>query len=118
MRHQVVWFVIGVAVAAAPVQATQWVYQDKTIDSGFSRCLEKDAASEAVRKRVEFDAKSSCRELGYGWHLDLVKKEGDLSCTDCAEGSAKCQQVNVALQCRRLKPGSVGMGMIPWAGDE
>lgn len=99
-------------------QATEWEQQVLKTDAKAARCLEQTAAEQEARDRIKGDAGNLCREKGYGWHLEAVKNDGTLACSPCADGKARCQATNVELLCRRLKPGSTGMGMIPFLGGK
>lgn len=102
--------------AAGTAQATEWETQVMKNEAKASRCLEQPAAEQEARDRVKGDAANLCREKGYGWHLQEVKSEGTVACNPCSDGKTRCQANAVELLCRRLKPGSTGMGMIPFMG--
>lgn len=93
----------------------EYIQQTKTVDLK-PTVWTKDRifAEERANKRVEFNAKNECRTLGYGWMIDEVKDSGTLSCEDRADGRSRCQMTKATIECRRLKPGTVGMGMIPF----
>jgi hypothetical protein len=97
----------------------KYVYLEKTVDLEPTVCLKtEDVAIKRANSLINYNAKTQCRLHGYGWTLDSKLKDQLLSCNSnmCANDMVSCQANNVELKCRRLRPGSVGMGMIPWQG--
>ncbi|BBL72859.1 hypothetical protein [Methylogaea oryzae] len=110
-------FVLAMLLAAAGVaHATEYETQAIKVDAKASRCLEQSAGEKEARDRVAADAANICREKGYGWHVQEVKSAGNVACSPCESDKTRCQATNVELICRRLKPGSTGMGMLPFLG--
>lgn len=93
----------------------EYVSQKQKVDLDYSVWSEsKDTAKKRVTKLKDYDSKNRCRRiLGYGWTLKSAD-DGRLSCEERDDGRARCQLANVDLECHRLKPGTVGMGMIPF----
>ena len=95
----------------------KYIYLKKTVDLEPTVCMKKkDEAIKRANSLISYDAKTQCRTHGYGWTLDSEPKYQTLSCNSCSDDKVRCQAKDVELKCRRLKPGSVGMGMIPWQG--
>ncbi len=97
----------------------KYVYLEKTVDLESTVCLKtKDIANKRAKSLINYNAKTQCRLHGYGWTLDSKLNDQLLSCNSnmCSNNKVSCQAKNVELKCRRLRPGSVGMGMIPWQG--
>ncbi|CAL1239099.1 hypothetical protein [Candidatus Methylocalor cossyra] len=105
------------AVMLSPASATDWVSESLTASAKRSRCLDPEAASREARERVPIDSSNACRSKGYGWHLERVVAEGTLACDSCSEGKTQCQVRDMNLECRRLKPGSVGIMGVPFFGS-
>lgn len=105
---------------AGPLRAAEWEIVDLRASTRASRCLPSaELAATDARERIQRDAVSACRAKGYGWSLEKIREEGKLACNECGGGATQCRVVDLGLQCERLKPGSVGMGMIPfWGGKE
>ncbi|MEE9412082.1 MAG: hypothetical protein V3V22_03415 [Methylococcales bacterium] len=98
-------------------QPPKYVYLEKTVDLEPTVCLKsEDTAIKRATRLITYNAKTQCRIHGYGWTLDSKLKDQLLSCNACSDDLVSCQAKNVELKCRRLRPGSVGMGMIPWQG--
>jgi hypothetical protein len=95
--------------------ATEYVYRDlmaNTIPS--ASCVAESDAKENASKPYTVDrfSKRFCQLQGYGWHIETVKDNGKLVCTDCKAGESnkkQCHLEDVIVTCKRIKPGSVGM---------
>ena len=95
--------------------ATEYVYRDlmaNTIPA--ASCATENEAKENASKPYTVDrfSKRFCQFQGYGWHVEAVKDNGKLVCTDCKTGASdkkQCHLEDVIVTCKRIKPGSVGM---------
>ena len=111
-----------VLFSGAASAETEWIYKEVTGDAkNYPRCLEKPQAIEkaGIEKMLTSNAKYHCRDMGYGWHMAELKSLGETVCDECEgpekAGKYRCRQANLVVQCRRIRPGSVGMGMLPWS---
>lgn len=93
----------------------EYIYQTKIIDLKPTVWAKDEAfAINRANKNVEYNSKNECRRFGYGWTLEEIKNSGELGCEKRADGRSRCQMKSAEIECRRIKPGSVGMGMIPF----
>lgn len=57
--------------------------------------------------------KRFCETQGYGWYLAEQKGAGKLVCESCSGSEAsetfKCHVEDIAVACKRLKPGTAGL---------
>ena len=112
------FFLATFLAAVGTAQATTWETQTVKAAAKSSRCIDPPIAEREAHARVAKDGANICREQSYGWHLQEVKNEGDVDCTSCGDGKARCQVSTVELVCRRLKPGTVGMGPFMGGHDD
>jgi hypothetical protein len=57
-------------------------------------------------------SKKFCQMQGYGWHIEEIKYNGNPVCTPCTganAGKSQCHLEDMAVVCKRIKPGTVGM---------
>ncbi|MGR9044097.1 MAG: hypothetical protein ACU83N_02305 [Gammaproteobacteria bacterium] len=94
--------------------ATEYIYRTlmgNTLDS--PKCASKSDAIETASKSYNLKryGKKFCQTQGYGWHVEEIKDNGKPVCQVCSDGSQdyKCHVEDVVVQCKRIKPGSVGM---------
>jgi hypothetical protein len=93
----------------------EYIYQTKIVDlKPTAGARDETVAIERANKSVEYNSKNECRRFGYGWTLEEIKNSGELSCEKGADSRSRCQMKSAEIKCRRIKPGSVGMGMIPF----
>jgi len=93
----------------------EYIYETKIVDLKPTPPARDEAVSiKRANKMVEYNSKNECRRLGYGWTLEKVANSGELSCEKSTDGRSRCQMKSAEIECRRIKPGSVGMGMIPF----
>jgi len=98
--------------------ATQYVHEDAKTATKASHCVAPDAAEKYAFDRVKIDTGEACHAKGYGWHVEKIKTEGKLSCTPCEGGKTQCQIEDISLECKRLKPGSTGMGIFQFLNSD
>ncbi|MEE9395441.1 MAG: hypothetical protein V3V31_00370 [Methylococcales bacterium] len=90
---------------------TKYDYQSKVADLKPSLWQkDKDTALAKAKAKVRKYANSECRTIDYGWTLNELKNPGETRCEERADGKFRCQLAQVEMECRRLSPGSVGMG--------
>ena len=76
------------------------------------KCDTKEAASEKAAKQFKINiyTKKFCQTQGYGWHVEEVKSTGKIVCNECStSGTYQCYREDIVVQCKRIKPGTVGM---------
>lgn len=98
------------------VAETEWIYRTlmgNTLPP--PKCATKPDATQNASKpdNVKNYAKRFCETQGYGWTLKDVKNEGKLVCEPCTGDKTAanflCHVEDVVAECKRIKPGSVGM---------
>ncbi len=107
--------ILSLVFTANISMATEYVYRDlmaNTIPS--ASCTAEFNSKENASKPYTIDrfSKRFCQLQGYGWHVEAVKDNGKLICTDCktsASNKKQCHLEDVVVTCKRIKPGSVGM---------
>ncbi|MEW6038986.1 MAG: hypothetical protein AB1648_12140 [Pseudomonadota bacterium] len=110
-------------VSALPggVFATEYIYRDligNTLPP--QKCAARAEAEAAASEdyNLKKHARIFCESQGYGWHVEQRKSPGKLVCEECGEGGDKdrfhCHMEDVVVQCKRIKPGTVGL--IPGQG--
>ncbi len=115
MKLQRMSLVFALLLTSNMALATEYIYRDlmaNTISSG--SCATENEAKENASKSYTVDrfSKRFCQTQGYGWHVEAIKDNGKLVCTDCNTGASdkkKCHLEDVIVTCKRIKPGSVGM---------
>jgi hypothetical protein len=84
------------------------------------KCAAKDEAVQKATDRYTIDkfTRRFCETQGYGWYVSEAKDQGKLVCEECSSdsgaGKYRCHVEDIAVTCKRLKPGSVGL--IPGEG--
>ena len=107
----------GVLLAFAAIHsanATEYIYRDIMANTlPTAQCNVESVAKEIASKDSTLHryGKRFCQTQGYGWHLDSVKTSGNTVCSVCPGDNAKqkCNQEDVVVACKRIKPGTVGM---------
>lgn len=95
---------------------TEWIHRTLMGNSlPTPKCAAEAKAKELASKpnTIKDFAKQFCSTQGYGWALEEVKDNGKLVCNQC-EGdkgadTQQCHLEDIVAECRRIKPGSVGM---------
>lgn len=107
---------IGCLFANTAVAETEWIYRSlmgNTLPA--PKCAAKAEASENATRQdnIKNYANRFCGTQGYGWALKEVKENGKLVCEQCGGDNAAakytCHVEDVVAECKRIKPGSVGM---------
>lgn len=115
MKLQRMSLVFALLLTSNMALATEYIYRDlmaNTISAG--SCATENEAKENASKSYAVDrfSKRFCQTQGYGWHVEAIKDNGKLVCTDCNTGASDkktCHLEDVIVTCKRIKPGSVGM---------
>lgn len=105
---------ILLALTSSYANATEYNYRDLMANTlPGAQCQTKDKAiSTAIRPyTIERFSKQFCQSQGYGWHLNQIQTIGETSCIPCPNDPQlqKCFQKDVTVNCKRIKPGTVGM---------
>ena len=96
--------------------ATEYIYRKlmaNTLPS--AKCELKEKALETATKAYTLNkySKKFCQTQGYGWHVEKVVDSGKPICDICETAansdSQRCHVEDVVVECKRIKPGSVGM---------
>ena len=115
MKLSKIGLVFALLLGSTTSNATEYVYRDLMANTlPATSCATAEAAKENAQKPYTVDrfAKRFCQLQGYGWHVEEIKDQGKLICTDCKTGAAdkkQCHLEDVVVTCKRIKPGSVGM---------
>ena len=110
-----IYFCAVIMLAACSPQPnapeTKYIYQNKVADlkPGLWQ-KDKDTALAKAKAKLRKYANNECRTIDYGWTLNELKNPGEANCEERADGKFRCQLTQVEMECRRLSPGSVGMG--------
>ncbi len=101
---------------AAKTPPPEYVFQTTTANFDYTAWKDnKSAAIDRINRRMDYHSKNACYAIGYGWGLHKVINPGEVNCeVNSTNKRIRCRRENVELDCTRLKPGSVGMGMIPF----
>lgn len=107
---------IILAVLSSSTFATEYIYRElKANTLPLQHCETKEKAAEDAQKayKITIYSKKFCQTQGYGWHVEQVKETGKLVCNECttpdSKGKYQCYMEDVVVECKRIKPGSVGM---------
>lgn len=77
------------------------------------KCYSSAKARENASKPYKLNkySKKFCQTQGYGWGLDKIENNGDITCNTCTDNAKleTCFIKDVVVKCKRIKPGSVGM---------
>lgn len=107
------------SLLSGTVWAAEYIYRDlmgNTLPS--EKCSTRSEAEGKATDpyNLKRHAKIFCETQGYGWYVEEQKDNGKLVCEECGNGDQKyrCHMEDVVVQCKRIKPGSVGL--IPGKG--
>lgn len=118
MKLQQLLLSLTLVFGMTAVDAADWIYRDlKANTLSTPKCETRDKAEERANKPSFLSqyAKRFCETQGYGWSLNEIKENGNLACNACDSGDqVQCRIEDIVVQCKRLKPGSVGL--IPGEG--
>lgn len=113
MNLKQIFFIATLCLFATTASATEYIYRDlmaNTLASPQCKPKAQSIKSASTDGRVKRYAKKFCQTQGYGWHLNEIKDKGKPVCNSCSDsGTFKCNLEDVVVQCKRIKPGSVGM---------
>lgn len=114
MYKNMTTILIMIFLAIQSAQATEYIYRDvmgNTLTSG--QCNSESTAKKIASQQTTIAryGKRFCQMQGYGWHLEKIKQTGTTACNTCPGNDAqqKCNQNDILVTCKRLKPGTVGM---------
>ena len=116
MKFKLIGLGMILCVVSTATLATEYIYRDlKANTLPLQHCDSKEKASSDAKKdyKLTIYSKKFCQTQGYGWHVEKVKEKGKLVCNECTTGDAKgkfqCFMEDVVVECKRIKPGTVGM---------
>lgn len=101
--------------SSSATMATEYIYRDLMANTlPPANCSVEAEAKVNAEKPYTIDkySKRFCQMQGYGWHVEAVKDNGKLVCSDCKTGASdkkQCHLEDMVVTCKRIKPGSVGM---------
>ncbi len=109
---------IGIALVFSffpnPSFSTEYIYRNLMANTLPSiKCELPNKAKLTAEKpyKLKRYAKKFCQTQGYGWGVEQVTNNGEITCNECTDnkGLQKCHLKDVVVTCKRIKPGSVGM---------
>lgn len=116
MNRMLIGFAMLLSGFSTATLATEYIYRDLMANTlPLQTCNSKEKASEDAEKayKLTMYSKKFCQTQGYGWHVEKVKQSGKLVCNECSttdnKGNYQCYKEDVVVECKRIKPGSVGM---------
>lgn len=95
--------------------ATEYIYREIMANTLPTAKCESESASIASASKdytINRFSKKFCQTQGYGWHLEQIKDKGKPVCSPCDianQSGVRCHMEDVVVECKRIKPGSVGM---------
>ncbi|MBS3954119.1 MAG: hypothetical protein KGZ88_14305 [Methylomicrobium sp.] len=108
-------FAASLTFTAGNALATDYIYRElmaNTLPSAKCEAESVAIASASKNYNIKRFSKKFCQTQGYGWHLEQIKDSGKPVCTPCdnpKETGFRCHMEDVVVECKRIKPGSVGM---------
>ncbi len=99
---------------STPAFPTEYIYRNLMANTLPSvKCESNEQAILTAKKpyKLRNYSKKFCQTQGYGWHVEKVTGEGEVVCNECSGAGElqKCYLKDVTVQCKRIKPGTVGM---------
>ena len=114
MKLNLIGAILALSFFSIPSYSTEYIYRDlmaNTVPS--ARCEAQANAEETAKKpyKIKRYSKKFCQTQGYGWGLEKITNAGQVACNECTDnqGLQKCYLKDVTVQCKRIKPGTVGM---------
>jgi len=114
MRLNLIGITLALAFFSSPSLSTEYIYRDlmaNTLPSIKCELPAKAILTAEKPYKLKRYAKKFCRTQGYGWGVEEVKNNGNVTCNECSDNKAlqECFMKDVIVTCKRIKPGSVGM---------
>jgi len=102
------------ALFSSSVISAEYIYRDlmaNTLPSIKCESPEKALKSATKPYKIKRSVKKFCQTQGYGWGIQKVKDDGKVVCNECSDNASLqiCHVEDMIVNCKRLKPGSVGM---------
>jgi hypothetical protein len=114
MKLNLIGAILALSIFSSPSFSTEYIYRDlmaNTVPS--AKCDSQDKAKISAERpyKIKKYSKLFCQTQGYGWGLEEITSNGTVSCNECTDGKGlqKCYLKDVAVKCKRIKPGTVGM---------
>lgn len=105
----------AITFTAGNALATDYIYRELMANTLPTAKCESESASIASASKnynIKRFSKKFCQTQGYGWHVEQVKSTGSPVCSPCdiaGQSGVRCHMEDVVVECKRIKPGSVGM---------
>jgi len=114
MKLNLIGAILALSFFSSPSFSTEYIYRDLMAHTVPSPKCESQADAEKSASRpykIKKLTKKFCQTQGYGWGLEEITGNGTVTCNECADtnGLQKCYLKDVTVQCKRIKPGTVGM---------
>lgn len=116
MKFNLIGLAALLCATSTATMATEYIYRDLQANTlPMQHCDTKEKASADAEKpyKLTIYSKKFCQTQGYGWHVEKVKDNGKLVCNECTgadvKGKYQCHMEDVVVECKRIKPGTVGM---------
>ena len=114
MKLNLIGAILALSFFSTPSYSTEYIYRDLMANTVPSvRCETQAKAEETAQKpyKIKRYSKKFCQTQGYGWGLQKITSNGEVACNECTDnqGLQKCYLKDVTVQCKRIKPGTVGM---------
>ena len=103
------------ALFSGTALATEYIYRDLMANTLPSPGCAVESEAIAIASKpynIKSYSKKFCQTQGYGWHVEAIKDNGNVVCTECSgahSGKKQCRVEDIVVTCKRIKPGSVGM---------
>ncbi|PKM11775.1 MAG: hypothetical protein CVV13_07745 [Gammaproteobacteria bacterium HGW-Gammaproteobacteria-3] len=114
MKLNLLSLITALMLFAGNTWATEYIFRDlmaNTLPS--AKCESEQAATATAAKAYTLKryGRKFCQTQGYGWHVEQIKDNGKPVCDVCSNGDQgyRCHMEDVVVECKRIKPGSVGM---------
>jgi len=114
MKLKLSGVLIALSFFSSPSFSTEYIYRDLMANTIPSIKCETQSKAEATAQKpykLKRYSKKFCQTQGYGWGLEKITSNGEVACNECLDNKdvQKCYLKDVTVQCKRIKPGTVGM---------
>lgn len=113
MNLKLIFLISALSLFSFTASATEYIYRDlmaNTLAAPQCKTEKESIKAASTENRIQRYAKKFCQTQGYGWHLNKIKDNGKPVCNACGDGNTfKCNLEDVVVECKRIKPGTVGM---------
>ncbi|MGR9051458.1 MAG: hypothetical protein ACU84J_02300 [Gammaproteobacteria bacterium] len=115
MKKHLLGLAAALTIITGNAFATEYIFRDlmaNTLPPPKCHASESVAIASASKDyHLKRFSKKFCQTQGYGWHVEAIKDNGKPICDACTDGESgyRCHMEDVIVQCKRIKPGTVGM---------